>query len=94
MEKLKQASGGKPYIHTIYDAFKVDANGYQTVLTETNKNWYKTIMRWSYLENTKDAYKKAAEAWNKEINDLPLELNVNDHQGAKMMQYLLSSPPR
>ena len=92
-EKLKQASNGNPYIHTIYDAFKVDANGYQTVLNETNKNWFKTIMDWSYLENTRDAYKKTAEQFNKELADLPNELNVNEHHGVKMMQYLLSTPP-
>ena len=89
-EKLKQASNGNPYIHTIYDAFKVDANGYQTVLNEANKNWFKTTMDWSYLEQTQEAYKKAAEAFRKELADLPNELNIKDHHGANMMSYLLT----
>jgi len=89
-EKLKQASNGNPYIHSIYDAFKVDANGYQTVLNETNKNWFKTTMDWSYLEQTRDAYKKAAEVFRKDMAELPNELNIKDHHGARMMDYLLT----
>jgi len=89
-EKLKAASNGNPYIHTIYDAFKVDANGYSTVLNETNKNWFKTTMDWSYLEQTRDAYKKAAEAFRKELAELPNEISIKDHHGARMMDYLLT----
>ena len=44
-EKLKAASNGNPYIHTIYDAFKVDANGYDVVLEEANKNWFEHFIR-------------------------------------------------
>ena len=37
--RLDNASNGNPYLHTIYDAFKVDAMGYDVVLDEVNKNW-------------------------------------------------------
>ena len=56
--KLSKASGGNPYIHTIYDAFKVDANGYDVVLEEVNKNWMDANMKWSYLQATYDTTKE------------------------------------
>ena len=48
-KRLKASSGGKPYIHTIYDAFKMDANGYDVILEETNKNWLHTAMKYNYI---------------------------------------------
>lgn len=90
-EKLKAASNGNPYIHTIYDAFKVDANGYSTVLKEVNKNWLDTTMDWSYLEETQKASDANMKKFWKEFDALPNELNVNEHHGAKMMQYLMSA---
>ena len=54
-DRLKKSSGGNPYTHTIYDAFKVDANGYDVVLEEVNKNWMDANMKWNYLEATYDA---------------------------------------
>ena len=89
-QKLKQASNGNPYIHTIYDAFKVDANGYDVVLKDVNANWFKTTMDWSYLQETRDAAARDMQKFWKEFDSLPNELNVKDHNGARMMQYLLS----
>ena len=51
-DKLKAKSGGNPYVHTIYDAFKMDANGYDAVLEEVNKNWLEASMEWNYLDET------------------------------------------
>ena len=62
--RLRAVSGGNPYIHTIYDAFKVDAMGYDAVLEETNKNWLDANMNWSYLEETRDAVKRLVDNWN------------------------------
>jgi hypothetical protein len=53
--RLEAASGGAPYLHTIYDAFKVDAMGYDVVFEEVNQNWLDLNMQWSYLEKTSDA---------------------------------------
>ena len=58
-DKLKAKSGGNPYVHTIYDAFKMDANGYDAVLEEVNKNWLEAAMEWNYLEETLKATKAA-----------------------------------
>ena len=53
--KLKAKSNGDPYLHTIYDAFKVDAMGYDTVLEEVNQNWLDINMQWSYLEKAQES---------------------------------------
>ena len=70
-DRLRQASGGNPYMHTIYDAFKVDANGYDVVLEEVNKNWLNSAMNWSYLEATYDATKEAMTNFQKEMSNRP-----------------------
>ena len=49
-DRLSQASGGNPYMHTIYDAFKLDANGFDVALEEINKSWLDASMNWNYLE--------------------------------------------
>ena len=66
--RLRNASGGNPYMHTIYDAFKVDANGYDVVLEEVNKNWLNTGMNWSYLEEAFEATDAAMKEYTQAIN--------------------------
>ena len=66
--RMKAASGGNPYLHTIYDAFKMDANGYDVVLEEVNENWIKATSEWSYLQETYDATKKAMTEFAKEMS--------------------------
>ena len=61
--RLKAASGGNPYVHTIYDAFKADAMGYDAILEEVNANWLKASMDWSYLEETQKATQKHMMEW-------------------------------
>ena len=70
--KLVVNSGGHPYVHTVYDAFKVDAMSYDTILEEANNNWFEinlgtgkrgrdgefTYNGWSYLEAARDALDK------------------------------------
>ena len=63
-DRLKVNSGGNPYIHSIYDAFKTDANGHDVVMEEVNKNWMKAASEWSYLQETFDATKKAMNEFN------------------------------
>lgn len=69
--KLKHASGGNPYLHTIYDAFKVDAMGYDVVLEETNKNWLDAGMNWSYLEETKNAVDSLRDTFQEKYGTRP-----------------------
>ena len=66
-ERLKAASGGNPYIHPIYDAFKMDANGYDVVLEEVNQNWLDAGMNWSYLEETQKSIQDGFERFKEDI---------------------------
>ena len=58
-KRMKAASNGNPYVHTIYDAFKTDANGYDVILEEVNQNWLDLSMEWSYLKETKKSLEKS-----------------------------------
>lgn len=66
--RLKQSSGGNPYVHTIYDAFKTDAMGYDVILEEVNGNWLDTAMDWSYLEETKKSLQDTMAKWRSDIS--------------------------
>ena len=66
-KRLTANSGGNPYVHSIYDAFKVDAMGYDVLLEETNKNWLKAGMEWSYLRETHGALQNAFKTFNENL---------------------------
>ena len=70
-QKLKDKSMGNPYMHTIYDAFKMDAMGYDTVLEEVNKNWLKASMDWSYLDETLKSTTNSMKEWNESVKGKP-----------------------
>ena len=82
--RLKQASGGNPYIHTIYDAFKADAMGFDVVLEEVNQNWLDAAMNWSYLEETKQATQDAMADWKKEIGKRNPNEKLTENERAYM----------
>jgi len=90
--KLKYNSGGNPYMLTIYDAFKMDVNGYDTILEEVNANWLKASTEWSYLKETKEATQKAVNAWNKKNKgrDPKDKLSRTERM---FMDYMLSLEP-
>ena len=90
--KLKYNSGGNPYMLTIYDAFKMDVNGYDTILEEVNANWLKASTEWSYLKETKEATEKAIDAWNKKNKgrDPKDKLSRTERM---FMDYMLSLEP-
>ena len=67
-DRLKMNSGGNPYMHTIYDAFKLDANGYDVGLEEINNNWLEAANTWSYLEETYKATKETLNKWQQEAS--------------------------
>jgi len=69
-DRLKKASGGNPYFHSIYDAIKMDANGYDVVLEEVNNNWLKASSQWSYLKEMYEATKKNNEQFRKDMAEL------------------------
>ena len=49
----------RPYVHTIYDAFKMDVDSYDVVLAESNKNWMKINENWNYMQQTLDSLNNA-----------------------------------
>ena len=86
--KLRNASGGVPYLHTIYDAFKVDAMGYDVVLNEVNQNWLDAAMDWSYLEETRNAIRSMEEKFTQKSGPFSDYDKVPSEQ-FKMAEYLL-----
>ena len=90
-DKMKSASNGNPYMHTIYDAFKFDAMGFDVGVQEVNKNWLDSTMNWSYLEETHKATQAAMDTWNKETQQVPQDTPVDIGPNGKyvMMGYLL-----
>ena len=90
--KLRSASNGNPYLHTIYDAFKVDAMGYDVVLNEVNQNWLNSSMDWSYLEATKDSIKRLRETWAEKTKGLDPNAPVSGTQWA-VAGWLLTPNP-
>lgn len=85
-KKLKVASGGNPYIYTIYDAFKMDANGYDVMLEEVNRNWEKATLNWSYLEQAKISLEEATQRFNKKMMRNSDEVTDNE---AVYMKHML-----
>ena len=70
-QKMRAASNGNPYMHTIYDAFKFDAMGFDVGVQEVNKNWFDASFNWSYLEATQEATRDAMTAWHNEMKQKP-----------------------
>ena len=90
-EKLKSRSNGNPYLHTIYDAFKMDAMGYDTVLEEVNKNWLDAGMQWSYLEETQKALREGVAEFKARVNADPRAVANTDLNGEfQMIGWLLT----
>ena len=76
-KRLKDASHGAPYIHSIYDAFKMDANGYDVILDEVNKNWMKATLEWSYLKEARDSFDAAEKAFDEKLKGRSADEVVN-----------------
>ena len=93
-DKMKAASNGNPYVHTIYDAFKFDAMGFDVGVAEVNKNWFDAGMNWSYLEETLESTKEKLSRWKKDIDNLPKgsEVDVSEAGEYRVVGFLLSGP--
>jgi len=70
-DNLNKASNNRPYVHTIYDAFKLDANGYDVALRDINNSWLRASMEWSYLKETQDALQRSFKNFDKKMKELP-----------------------
>ena len=88
-KKLNGASNGNPYIHTIHDAFKVDAMSYDVALEEVNTNWLNTAMEWSYLEETQKAVNTTMDNFNEEMSKRDPNASVKPNERL-FMDYILS----
>jgi hypothetical protein len=86
--RLKHSSGGNPYVHTIYDAFKTDAMGYDVILEEVNSNWLDTAMDWSYLEETQKSLRDTMSKWRSEISKRDPESAATENE-ASYMRWIL-----
>ena len=91
-KKLTAVSGGNPYIFSIYDAFKMDANGYDVMLEEVNKNWEKATLNWSYLEQSKISLENATERFNKKMMRNTDEVTDNEAVYMKHMLKVTINP--
>ena len=89
-ERLKKASKGHPYIHTVYDAFKTDANGFDVVLEETNRNWLDLNMNWSYLESMAAATKAARNAGKEKFAGRPANSPLTDNEALMLRQWIVT----
>ena len=63
----------KPYVHTIYDAFKMDVDSYDVVLAESNKNWMKINEDWNYMQQTLDSLNNSWEKFTNKVKSNPNE---------------------
>ena len=88
-KRMQAASGGNAYMHTIYDAFKVDANGYDVALEEINENWLEAGMNWSYLEETKKSTETAMDTFNKDMAKRDPNATVEPNE-ATYMNFILA----
>ena len=91
-DKLKAKSMGNPYLHSIYDAFKMDAMGYDTVMEEVNKNWLNSAMNWSYLEETQKAVEKASKDFAAKAKERGLNSALTPNE-ALYMNWALEQHP-
>ena len=92
-QSLMKASQGYPFIHTIYDAFKVDANGYDVVLREVNTNWMKINNDWNYLEEALKSLEKSEAEFKEMTKDMKDSDVLSPSQSAYMNWMLTLQDP-
>lgn len=90
-DRLMKASNKSPYLHTIHDAIKVDANSYDVVLDSVNEIWAETAMNYNYVEQAHKAFDNNMDKFNKELKELPSNSKVSIGIGSKyqMVGYAL-----
>ena len=93
-DRLKMNSGGNPYMHSIYDAFKTDANGFDVVVEEVNKNWMEAASKWSYLEETFEATKRTMNDFKKKMADRNPDEVLSPNERLYMDWMLAMSPSK
>ena len=72
----------------LYDAFKVDAMGYDVALEEINMNWMNAGLNWSYLKETQNATRETMNEWKKEIGKRNPNEELTD-QESEYMKFIM-----
>jgi hypothetical protein len=90
-KRITQASYGAPYLQPIYDAFKVDANGFDVVREEINNNWMDVTIDWDVFGEFSKALRDSDTALKSKLSritnpDAKIPLGVNENM--QMMGYL------
>ena len=89
-DRLSKASNGKPYAYPIYDAVKVDVNGYDVMFEEINQNWMDATFGWSYFKEISKSLDEATEVFEKNIKSRPAD-EILSAQQAEYMQFYLAT---
>ena len=67
-----------PYMHQVYDAFKMDVATFHHMLPVINRNWAEISLTWSALEQGKIALRKRAiPAWQAKLKQMPAGQKVS-----------------
>jgi hypothetical protein len=91
-DRAGKASNGNPFLLTIYDAFKVDANGYDVFLEEINLNWMDATLDWSYLEQARNSLTEATKRFEEKMKGRAPGDKLTDNEKVYMDWMLKVSP--
>lgn len=91
-DRASKASNGNPFLLTIYDAFKVDANGYDVFLEEINLNWMDATLDWSYLEQARNSLTEATKRFEEKMKGRKPDDKLTDNEKVYMDWMLKVSP--
>lgn len=91
-DRAGKASNGNPFLLTIYDAFKVDANGYDVFLEEINLNWMDSTLDWSYLEQARNSLTEATKRFEEKMKGRKPDGKLTDNEKVYMDWMLKVSP--
>ena len=89
-DRLSKASNGKPYAYPIYDAVKVDVNGFDVMFEEINQNWMDVTFGWSYFKEILKSLDAATEVFEKSIKSRPAD-EILSAQQAEYMKFNLAT---
>ena len=91
--KLTEAAGSNtPYLHTIYDAFKLDPSNFQVGVKTINDTWLEANMGWNYLKQTRAALVSARNKFNNKMDKLTQgsQVSISGDSGYRMFGEILN----
>lgn len=90
--KLTEAAGSNtPYLHTIYDAFKLDPSNFQVGVKVINDTWLEANMDWNYLKQTRASFINATNRFNYKMDQLVQgsQVSISRDSGYRMFGEIL-----